>query len=78
MKIAMTAVLPAAGFNDEHTCMRKVIAPMLKSIRHQLRDKAEHDGCEYRISILVDTQALEKTDLVGQAVNATLNAPDIQ
>jgi hypothetical protein len=73
MKIGMTAVLPAAGFNDEHTCMRKVITPMLRSIRKQLRDQAENDGCDYRISILVDTQALEKADLVGKAVQATLN-----
>ena len=73
MKIGMTAVLPAAGFNDEHTCMRKVITPMLRSIRNQLRAQALKDDCDYRISILVDTQALEKTDLVGKAVQETLN-----
>ena len=28
MKVGMTAILPAAGFNDEHTCMRKVITPI--------------------------------------------------
>ena len=73
MKVAMTAILPAKGFNDEHTCMRKVITPMLRSIRQQLRDKKEIGDSDYRISILVDTQALEKTDKVGKAVSETLN-----
>jgi len=78
MKLAMTAVFPEAGFSDEHTFMRKVVMPMLKSMRKQIRAKAEHDGCDYRISILIDTQAREKTDLVGQAVNASLNTPSVQ
>lgn len=73
MKVAMTAILPSSGFNDEHTCMRKVITPMLRSIRKQLRDNKEIGESDYRISILVDTQALEKTDLVGKAVSETLH-----
>ena len=73
MKVGMTAILPAAGFNDEHTCMRKVITPLLRAIRRQLRDQGAIGESDYRISILVDTQALEKTDLVGKAVSETLN-----
>ena len=73
MKVAMTAILPATGFNDEHTCMRKVITPLLRAIRRQLRDQGAIGESDYRISILVDTQALEKTDLVGKAVSETLN-----
>jgi hypothetical protein len=64
MKLAMTALLPAQGFNDEATCLRKMIRPMLTDLREELRDKVKMQG-QFRISILIDT--LEGEDTIAEA-----------
>ena len=64
MKLAMTAILPAQGFNDEATCLRKVIRPMLSDLRTELRDKVTMNG-NFRISVLIDT--LEGEDVIAEA-----------
>jgi hypothetical protein len=64
MKLAMTAILPAQGFNDEATCLRKVIRPMLSDMRADLREHAKMTGT-FRISILIDT--LEGDDKIAEA-----------
>lgn len=73
MKLAMTALLPAEGFNDKGTCIKKVVGPMLDSMRAQLREQIPMKG-EFRISILIDTLANAKTDAVAEAVHQSLQS----
>lgn len=68
MKLALTAVMPAEGFNDAATAWKKTIGPMLASMREQLRSQVPMKG-EFRVSILVDTLANAKTDEVSKAVH---------
>jgi hypothetical protein len=71
MKLAMTAILPASGFNDEHLCM-KCVKPLLSSMRKQMRESTPMKG-EFRISILVQAIDGREQDKVGEAVRASCN-----
>lgn len=72
VKLAMTAVMPAAAFNDEHHCM-KCVKPMLSSMRKQLREQTPMRG-EFRIAILVESLANSAEDKVGEAVRESLQS----
>lgn len=73
MKLAMTAITPAEGFNDKATCFKKVVGPMLDAMREQLRNEVPMKG-EFRISILVDTLAGKESDEVAKAVQRGIAA----
>lgn len=71
MKLAMTALMPASAFADEHERM-KIAKQLLASMARQLRADGHKIG-DFRLSILVETLANTNEDKVGQAVREGLN-----
>ncbi len=71
MKLAMTAVMPASAFTDEHECM-KIAKQLLASMRKQMTAEYQVKG-QVRLSVLIQNLEAQEPDTVGEAVRATLN-----
>lgn len=71
MKLAMTVVMPASAFTDEHECM-KIAKQLLGAMRKQLTAEHQVKG-QMRLSLLIQTLDAQEPDKVGEAVRTALN-----
>jgi hypothetical protein len=71
VKLAMTAVMPAGAFIDEHECM-KIAKGLLSSMRKQITANGTVKA-QVRLSLLVQTLEAPEQDRVGEAVRASLD-----